>query len=57
MLRGRFFCSRSALPSENPPVNNKGATRELERDFMKECSDGTRENGFKLEDGRIRLDL
>lgn len=35
----------------------KGATRQLERDFAKECSDGTREDGFKLEEGRFRLDL
>lgn len=29
VLHGRFFYSRDALPSEN----NKGATRELRRDF------------------------
>ena len=35
----------------------KGATRELERDFTRTCSDGTRDNGLQLEEGRFRSDL
>lgn len=37
-------------------VSTLGATTELERDFTREYSDRTKDNGFKLEEGRFRLD-
>lgn len=35
----------------------KGPSGELERDSVRNCSDGTRTNGYRLKEGKFKLDL